>query len=192
MSPLWVPLKTPKTSSTRSCTEKSVKSLKAGISLATSTGLDLTGKMNENRALLHAQSVHNQHLIWRQTANHVSWKHPGPQRPWYQLDLSSNHPTTQPNQRSLHLQLPKRRLRSAIVIMAWCATKETPCINTKHSRDFWLRASAQIPQRGRESPRVPPGSGCYLQMELHEGGHSLFSHCPISLKKNHVCQPNPR
>ena len=90
--------------------------------------------------------------------------------------LSTYHQTTQSAQRSLHSQLPQRRLQywSCPGVQLHRTKKPGhPGINTASTSDS---ASAQIPQQGRGSPRGPPGSGCHLQVGPLEGGHPLFGH----------------
>lgn len=73
MFPLWARLKTLKTAFTRSCTEKWAEA-KELLLLGDFNARVGSDQQNERKwtmtfgALLHAQSVHNQHLIWRQAA----------------------------------------------------------------------------------------------------------------------------
>ena len=83
---------------------------------------------------------------------------------------STYHQTTQSAQRSLHSQLPQRRLQywSCPGVQLHRTKKPGhPGINTASTSDS---ASAQIPQQGTRSPRGPLGSGCHLQVGPFEGG----------------------
>ena len=76
---------------------------------------------------------------------------------------STYHQTTQSAQRSLHSQLPQRRLQywSCPGVQLHRTKKPGhPGINTASTSDS---ASAQIPQQGTGSPRGHAGSGCHLQ-----------------------------
>lgn len=77
----------------------------------------------------------------------------------YAQAWSSHHQTTQqPAQRSLHSQLPQRRLRHwSVCSRVRLQPKKLKTLSPhKQCQDCWLWASAQIPGGPRESPRGPP------------------------------------